>query len=67
MDHLDYSAEADGAGTRVIEQMGRKEQQGRTDALAPAFAQVFGNFGDGADAGGGVAAQLLLDCYEIFS
>jgi hypothetical protein len=26
---------------------------------------VFGDFRDGAYAGGGIAAQLLLDCHEI--
>ena len=54
-------------GPGVVEQVGGEQQQGRTDALAASFAQVLGNFGNGADAGGGVAAQLLLDGYEVFS
>ena len=46
--------------------MRSEQQQRRTNALAAALAQIFGNFGNGADAGSGVAAQFLLDCYEIF-
>lgn len=43
-----------------------EQQQRRTDPLAATLAQIFGNFGNGADAGSCVAAQFLLDCYEIF-
>ena len=64
--HLHHRAQADGAGAGVAEQVRGEQQQRRPDALAAALAQVFGNFGDGADAGGGVAAQLLLDRHEVF-
>jgi hypothetical protein len=43
----------------------REQQQRGTDALAAAFAQVFGNLRYSAYAGGGVTAQLLLDRHEI--
>jgi hypothetical protein len=43
-----------------------QQQQRRPDALAAAFAQVLGDLGDGADAGGGVAAQFLLHRDEVF-
>jgi hypothetical protein len=43
----------------------REQQQRGPDALAAALAQVFGNLRDGAYAGGGVAAQLLLDRHEV--
>jgi hypothetical protein len=42
-----------------------KQQQRRPDPLAAALTQIFGNFRDGANAGGSVAAQLLFDRYEI--
>jgi hypothetical protein len=43
-----------------------KQQQRRPDALAPALSQILGYFGDGADAAGGVAPELLLNGYEVF-
>jgi hypothetical protein len=46
--------------------MGREEKQRRTDSLSTAFAQVFRDLGDGADAGCGIAPKLLLDRYEVF-
>ena len=63
--HLDHRAEADGALARVAEQMRGQQQQRRPDALAAALAQVFGDLSDGADAGGSVAAQLLLHRDEV--
>ena len=65
--HFYHGAEADCAGAGVVEQVRGQQQQRGANALAAAFAQVFGNFGDGADAGGGIAPQLLLDRHEVFS
>ena len=63
--HLHHRAQADGALARVAQHVRGEQQQRRADALAAALAQVFGNLRDGADAGGGVAAQLLLDRHEV--
>ena len=64
--HLDHRAQADGARAGVAKLMRGQQQQRGANALAAALAQVLGDFGDGADAGGGVAAQLLLDRHEVF-
>ena len=49
----------------VAQHVRGQQQQRRAYPLAPAFAQVFGDLRDGAYAGGGVAAQLLLDRHEV--
>ena len=67
MHHLDNGAEANRGWTGVVKQMRGQKQQRRANAFAAAFAEILGDFGDGADAGGGVAPQLLLDRYEVFS
>jgi hypothetical protein len=63
--HLDHCAQADHAMARVAQHARCEQQQRGANALAAALAQVFGNLRDGADAGGGVAAQLLLDGREV--
>ena len=63
--HLHHRAQPDGALAGVAQRVRREQQQRGPNALAAALAQVFGDLRDGADAGGGVAAQLLLDRHEV--
>jgi hypothetical protein len=58
--HFDDRAEADGTRTKEPQLMRGEQQERRPNALAAAFAQVLGDLSDGADAGGGVAAEFLL-------
>jgi hypothetical protein len=67
VNHLDNRAQANRAVAGVAERMRGQQQECRPDALAAARPQILRNFRDGADAGSGIAAQLLLDCYEIVS
>ena len=63
--HLDHRAKANSAVAKKIQLMRSQQQKRGPDALAAAFAQVLGNFGDGADAGSGVAAELLFHRNEV--
>src|ERR1700744_370138 len=63
--HFDDGAEADGALAEEAHHVGGEQKNGWADALAAALAQILGDLGDGADAGGGVTAQFLLNGYEI--
>jgi len=65
--HLYDCTETNGSGAGVTEQVRGEQEKRRTNALAAAFAQILRNLSNGADAGGGIAAQLLLDCHEVFS
>ena len=50
---------------RVAQHVRREQQERRANALAAAFAQVFGDLSDRADAGGSVAPEFLLDGHEV--
>jgi hypothetical protein len=63
--HLDHRAQPDGSLAGEAQRMRRQQQQRGPDALAAAAPQVFGNLRDGADAGGRIAPQLLLDRHEV--
>jgi len=67
MHHLDHCAKANRALAGVVEQVRGEQQQRRAYALAASLAQIFGDLGDGADAGGSVTPELLLNGYEVFS
>jgi hypothetical protein len=58
--HFDNRAETDSAVADVALRLGREQQQRRPDALAAAFAQILGDFGDGLDGGDGVIAELAF-------
>ena len=49
----------------VAEHVSRKKQKRWANTLSTALTQVFSNLRDGADTGGGVAAQLLLNRHEV--
>ena len=65
MHHFHDRAQADRPLPRVTQHMRGKQQQRRPYPLAAALAQILGNLGDGADAGGGIATQLLLDGHQV--
>src|SRR5579859_3000261 len=66
VDDLHYRAQLDGAATGISEELGREQQQRRTDALAAASAQILANFSDGADTRDRVASELALDGGKVF-
>ena len=50
MDDLDHGSEPHRALSPVVEQLRRKQQKRRADALATAVAQIFSDLGDRLDA-----------------
>ena len=46
VDDLDHRAQPNGALALIVEELGRKQEQGGADSLAPSGAQVFADFGD---------------------
>ncbi len=67
MDDLDHRAQAHRAPAAVIHELGGHQQQRRTQPLAAAFAQVLADFGDGGDAGDGIAAEFLLHGGQVLA
>src|ERR1700722_4279498 len=65
MDDLDHGSQAHGALAAVVEQFGRKKEQGGADSFAAAGAQVFSNFGDGLNVRNCVAPELALQRDEV--
>ncbi len=62
---LDDGAESNGTTSLIVQQLRGKQQQGRTDSLAAAGAQVLADLGDGPDVGDRVAAKLVLQRDEV--
>ena len=65
VDHLHYGAQPDAATAAIAKSARRQQQQGGPDALAAAFAQVAGDFGDGLDGRVGIARELPLHGAEV--
>ena len=62
---LNHRAQLDRALAGVVHQLGGEQQQGRAQTLTAADTKIFADFGDGANAGDGVASELALDGSEI--
>ena len=65
MDHLDYRAQADSAGTAVIAEASRQQQERRTQPLAAATEQVPANLCHWFDGRAVLADNLLLDLGQV--
>ena len=63
--HFDHRAESDHAVSGVALRFGGEQQQRWTDALATAFAQVFGDFRNGLHGGNGIVAELALNRAQV--
>jgi hypothetical protein len=63
--HFDHRAQPHHAVTLVTQRPGCQQEQGRPNPLAPAFAQVVGNLGNGSDIGDSIAHQLSFDRGQV--
>jgi hypothetical protein len=65
MQHFHHGPQLDGAFFFMRKQLGGKQQQHRTDALASARTQMLADIGDGPYAGDRIAPKLALNGSQI--